>query len=132
MRVFAAVILCIVGLAAPPASAQLAAELRVTCWLADVGVFANRVHVHCSNGPPGGGLVSHLPPPRPDPNVVYFAVGAVSDPNLANRVVALATAAMQQGKQVEVQYRSDPLENPPGCLTADCRRLTGLVLMAQP
>jgi hypothetical protein len=121
------------GVATLPA----AGELSRTCWMADVAAFRNRVHVHCSTqagGIPGGGLYSpdYTPPPEADVAIVYFALGATSDPALADRVIALATSASQQNKQVRIFYRTNPAENPPGCLPSDCRGLTGLVLIIQP
>lgn len=119
------------GVATLPA----ATELSRTCWIADVGAFTNRVHVRCARatGSALGGLYTrdYVPPPEPDAGIVYFAVGATSDPALADRVIALANSASQQNKQVHIFYRTDPVENPPGCQPSDCRRLTGLVMIIQ-
>jgi hypothetical protein len=117
------------------ASLPAAAELARGCTIRDVAAFTNRVHIHClsDGGRPSGSLYSrdYQPPPQPDANVSYFAVGAAADPALADRVIALAASASQQNKQVTVFYRTDPAENPPGCLPSDCRRLTGLVMLVR-
>jgi len=109
-------------------------ELRRDCVIVDIAAFANRVHVHCVV-PTGvhSGLYTrdYTPPPQPDVGIVYFAVGTASDPGLADRVIALARSAAQLNKPVQIFYRTDPAENPPGCLASDCRKLTGLVLLLQ-
>lgn len=120
------------GVAALPA----ATELGRTCFIADVAAFINRIHVHCAPAGTtfGNGLYVHdyAPPPEPDAGIVYFAVGAASDPALADRVIAVATSATQQNRQVQILYRTNPAENPPGCQANDCRRLVGLTLIVQP
>ena len=120
------------GVATLPA----ATELRRTCFIADVAAFSNRVHVHCAPAGTtfGGGLYTrdYVPPPEPDAGIVYFAVGAASDAALADRVIALATSATQQNRQVQILYRTSAAENPPGCQANDCRRLIGLTLIVQP
>ena len=153
MRVGFLVLFSALALIAAPASAQegtvripsvgpsgvatlpAATELTRTCWIADVGAFSNRVHVRCKQetGPALGGLYSrdYAPPPEADAGVIYFAVGAASDPALADRVIALASSASQQNKQIQIFYRTNPAENPPGCQPNDCRRLTGLVMLIQ-
>jgi hypothetical protein len=109
-------------------------ELGRGCVVVDIAAFVNRVHVHCVV--PSGvhsGLYTrgYEPPPQPDVGIVYFAVGTASDPGLSDRVLRLATSAAQLNKPVHIFYRTDPAENPPGCLPADCRKLTGLVLLLQ-
>jgi hypothetical protein len=121
----------------PGGVAQLPAqtELRRQCQVMDVAAFTNRVHVRCPHGPTiRSGLYTrdYVPPPQPDTGVLYFAVGASADPALADRVIALASLAVQQNKEVVIFYRTDPAENPPGCLPADCRRLVGIVTVVRP
>ena len=110
-------------------------ELRRDCVIVDIAAFTNRVHVHCvvPSGGVNNGLHSrdYTPPPQPDVRIVYFAVGTASDPALADRVIALARSAAQLNKPVQIFYRTDPAENPPGCLPGDCRKLTGFVLLLQ-
>src|SRR5262245_4485766 len=88
------------------ASLPAAAELGRACTIMDVAAHTNRVHVHCvpDDGRTAGSLYSrdYQPPPQPDRNVVYFAVGAAADPALADRVIALATSASQQNKPVTI------------------------------
>ena len=111
-----------------------AQELGRDCVVVDIAAFANRVHVHCVVPPSvHTGLYTrgYEPPPQPDVGIVYFAVGTASDPGLSDRVLRLATSAAQLNKPLHIFYRTDPAENPPGCLSADCRRLTGLVLLLQ-
>ncbi len=119
------------GVATLPA----ATELSRACGIADVGAFTNRVHVRCARdtGPALGGLHTpdYVPPPEADESVIYFAVGATSDPALADRVIVLANSASQQNKQVQIFYRTNPAENPPGCQPNDCRRLIGFVMIIQ-
>jgi hypothetical protein len=109
-------------------------ELGRNCVIVDIAAFVNRVHAHCV-APAGvhSGLYTrdYQPPPQPDVGIVYFAVGTASDPGLSDRVLRLATSAAQLNKPVRIFYRTDPAENPPGCLPADCRKLTGLVLLLQ-
>lgn len=109
-------------------------ELGRDCVVVDVAAFSNRIHVHCVvPTQTHTGLYSrgYTPPPQPDVGIVYFAVGAQSDPALADRALELATAAAQMNKPVHVFCRTNPAENPPGCLASDCRKLTGFVLAAQ-
>jgi hypothetical protein len=109
-------------------------ELGRNCVIVDIATFVNRVHVHCV-APAGAHTGLHTrgyePPPQPDVGIVYFAVGTASDPGLSDRVLRLATSAAQLNKPVHIFYRTDPAESPPGCLPADCRKLTGLVLLLQ-
>jgi hypothetical protein len=110
-------------------------ELSRTCVIADVAAFTNRVHVRCPHGSsPRSGLYTreYTPPVQPDPAVIYFAVGATADPALADRVIALAGLAVEQNKSVVIFYRTNPAENPPGCLAQDCRRLVGIVTLVIP
>ena len=109
-------------------------ELGRNCVVVDIAAFVNRVHVHCvvpTEVHSGLYTRGYEPPPRPDVGIVYFAVGTASDPGLSDRVLMLATSAAQLNKPVHIFYRTDPAENPPGCLPADCRKLTGLVVLLQ-
>lgn len=110
-------------------------ELWRDCVIVDIAVHQNRVHVRCPL--PGPGITwslhsrNYRPPPRPDVAVEYFAVGTASDPAHADRVLALATSAVQMNRPVTIFYRTNPAENPPGCSPSDCRKLTGLVMLVQ-
>lgn len=151
MRFFLAILVLLISIA--PASAQQETvripsvgpggvvqlpaepELRRACQIEDVAAFTNRVHVRCPYGPiVHSGLYTrdYEPPPRPDPGIRFFAVGATVDPALADRVIALASLAIEQNKHVVIFYRTDPAENPPGCLASDCRRLVGIVTIVRP
>jgi hypothetical protein len=105
-------------------------EASKACQLDSVAAFQNRVHVQCINTTGGDGL--HSAPDlsangRAGAGLWYFAVDVQADPGLANRVVELGASAIEQNAHVTVFFRTNPAENPPGCLPADCRRLTGLV-----
>jgi hypothetical protein len=109
-------------------------ELGRDCFIVDIAAFVNRVHVRCvvrTGAHTGLYTRGYESPPQPDLGIVYFAVGTASDPGLSDRVMRLATSAAQLNKPVHIFYRTDPAENPPGCLSADCRKLTGLVLLLQ-
>jgi hypothetical protein len=96
----------------------------------EVASFESRVHVRCFV-PTGGGGLQSAPAAASDPialSTPYYAVGAQAQPALADRVVALANSAVERDKQLTIFFRTDPAENPPGCLQHDCRRLTGIVL----
>ena len=115
---------------AASALAQTPPETSTACKLDQVAAYDTRVHVRCKEYDiyrDGSGAEHRQQSWRNafDPNVIYFAVDAHSP--LADRVVALASAA-GANDDVTIFFRTNAAENPPGCLPADCRKLTGLVL----
>ena len=74
----------------------------------------NRIYVSCANSP-GGGLFS-------------FASAIGTNPGNANRYLVMLNTAVALGKTVSIFYDINSVNNPIGCQTADCRKLTGLVL----
>ncbi|HVV87175.1 MAG TPA: hypothetical protein VHE35_29245 [Kofleriaceae bacterium] len=103
------------ALADPP----LAPERSVTCKPAQAAIYpGSRVHVMCDKpwkNPSTGAKAS------------YFAVAA-SDPAAA-MVLEVADTAIGHGKKVLIWFRTDSSDNPPGCGTADCRKLTGITVL---
>ncbi len=74
----------------------------------------NRIYVQCANSP-GGGLFS-------------FASAVGTNGGTANRYLAILNTAVALGKTVSIFYDINSINNPLGCQSADCRKLTGLVL----
>jgi hypothetical protein len=74
----------------------------------------NRIYVQCANSP-GGGLFS-------------FASAVGTNGGTANRYLAILNTAVALGKTVSIFYDINAINNPLGCQSADCRKLTGLVL----
>jgi len=109
------------------ASPAIAAEHRGTCWITEIATFENRVHIRCFTSSPGS-FSSHPGSNLPDPGVLYLAVDTAKSLDFANRVLAIAETAVQIKAYVSVIYESDTSQNPPGCLTADCRKLTAVTL----
>lgn len=107
------------------------AEASTRCKLAEVAAFDTRVHVKCElyetyrDG--ASGVERRLQTYRNeiDERIVYYAVAAESP--LADRLLALAVEA-NPGDEVTIFFRVNASDNPTGCLSVDCRRLTGLVL----
>ena len=110
-----------------------AATIDRQCAIGDVSVFADRVHLLCT------------PPPQPDSAFAYsgalgrqvYAVPYTALPYfatetsglLADKVVAVAIAALQTGRILAMTYDNDPAHNPAGCGTGDCRRVVALRLL---
>jgi hypothetical protein len=86
-----------------------------TCEPVEVGVYRERVHIRCSNQLDG---------------FTFFAV-PTSDPDYANRVVTVGTAAISFNKRLLVLYDpSDSTSGPRfGCLVNDCRPALGVFLL---
>jgi hypothetical protein len=91
------------ALLAPHTSALAATAY---CYVAEVMVLANRVHVLCD---------------QPLNNLPYFAVPA-SDSNMAIRFTQMASTAWSEGQPLFVEY--DPYADASsfGCAYHDCRR----------
>jgi hypothetical protein len=82
------------------------------CTIVDIHVSTDRIHAHCSTDVSG---------------IEYFAIN--SDPVHqveANRYLTLWNSAFALGKQVSIWYDDNPDNNPPGCLTTNCRRVTAV------
>jgi hypothetical protein len=76
----------------------------------------NRIYVRCATSSGGG--------------VFYYAANAVGTTNagIANRYLVMLNTAVALGKTVTVYYDISSANNPIGCQSGDCRKLTGLVL----
>jgi hypothetical protein len=74
----------------------------------------DRIYVQCANSP-GGNLSS-------------FASAVGTNPGIAHRYLVVLNTAMALGKTVTVFYDINSANNPVGCQSFDCRKLTGLVL----
>jgi hypothetical protein len=74
----------------------------------------DRIYVQCANSP-GGNLSS-------------FASAVGTNPGIANRYLVVLNTAVALGKTVTVFYDISSANNPVGCQSFDCRKLTGLVL----
>ena len=74
----------------------------------------DRIYVSCANSP-GGGLFS-------------FASAVGTNAGNANRYLVMLNTALALGKTVSIFYDIASANNPAGCLSADCRKITGLVL----
>jgi len=101
-----------------PAAPELAPAVSVTCTIVDIAAFNNRIHVRCQANTGGVGATR-----------VFFAapIGTTAESRLANRYMALLITAQAFGKHPVIEF-TDASQNPPGCLEADCRPLTGVIL----
>ncbi|MEQ1812632.1 MAG: hypothetical protein ABL889_22085 [Terricaulis sp.] len=62
-------------------------------------------------------------------SVRYFAVeNSVSENAMALTVLSVANAAVQRNRPLTIVYRTNPNQNPAGCLASDCRRIVGVSL----
>ena len=73
----------------------------------------DRIYVQCAN-PPG--------------SLSSFASAVGTNPGIANRYLVVLNTAVALGKTVTVYYDINSNNNPAGCQSFDCRKLTGLVL----
>ena len=104
--------------AQPPAEPAVA-DGSAFCITTEIAVLNNRIHVRCQTGIWGS-----------NPAIVFFAAGTNTpeEARLANRYLALLTAAEALNIHPYIYWADSPILNPPSCNTADCRRLVGVVL----
>ena len=95
----------------PTSGDLLAPNAEWTCTINNVAVYDNRIHVRCSNAN----------------GAIFYYAAASTDAN-ANRFLTLLNTAYALGKQPVVVFDPNSAHNPTGCLTADCRLLTGVVI----
>jgi hypothetical protein len=85
------------------------------CTIANIAVFSNRIHVHCTAAISG---------------ISYFAASGNSAHALTtNRFLALLNTAYSLGKPVYIYYLDNPASNPPGCQSGDCRAIDWLFVV---
>ena len=109
-----------------PSGVQADEAVVDNCSVRSVAAFVDRVHVLC--------VPSTIPLPGQRPRlksgaIRYFAVqNSASTSAMALAVLSVAHFASQRQLTVTVTYRTDPKENPPGCLVGDCRQITGIMV----
>ena len=105
MRMFSTIALLLLALAAAP-EARAYDPAFGNCTPAGVGVFSNRVHVHCT---------------VPISGISYF-VQFTSDATRANQTLAAMLTAVSTGAVIGVRFDLDDTSGAAGgCLVADCR-----------
>lgn len=139
------------GIGSPADSAETTVN---NCFVQGVAAFPNRVHILCAAqpipnigpsasaaaqsaavtasgaiGPYAAQATANAAPTAPFGAVRYFAVeNNVSENAMALTVLSVANAAMQRNRPLTIVYRSNPNQNPGGCLASDCRRIVGVLL----
>jgi hypothetical protein len=94
-----------------PTAASTSAANPFTCKIDNISVFTDRIQVKCTSSTGG---------------IDIFATSADAGNQLfANRYFDLMQLAYQKSKPLIIYYDS---ANPPGCLSSDCRNITGLKL----
>lgn len=87
------------------------------CSITQVAMHYNRAHILC-----------FIPADVDGTNVIYFAVADTpANKTFINRVLAIGLTGMSMNKNVQVVFDTLASNNPPGCLTTDCRKLIGIV-----
>jgi hypothetical protein len=88
---------------------------HVGCAVEGVAVFPKRIHIRCTPNAEAARAFN------------YFAVPVKAQSEaFANRILMLATSALQGRKSVEVWFRAHPTIEAHGCQKHDCRELTAL------
>jgi len=83
------------------------------CTIIEVALLNNRAHIRCSNGAGA---------------IYFFAVANTSaNETLINRVMAIGLTNLSMDRKVYLYYDGNLANNPPGCLTTNCRKLTGVI-----
>jgi hypothetical protein len=93
-------------------SAPADALTTFVCTVNQVGTFANRVHVHCTN---------------PYNSTIYFFAAPASDRDLAARMEAIGLVAQVTGTVARIYFDpSDTSGTTFGCQASDCQRVAGI------
>ena len=109
------ILLLLAANAPTQASSPTAPASVFTCTPNAVGVYANRIHVHCTTGA------------APSASIFYFAVCNATDSALASRYLSVFTTAKVTGKNLTIFYASADTTSGPACscLSSDCRLTLG-------
>ncbi len=95
------------------------------CTIDHIAVYDSRIHVRCTNP-----LLITRPAPLPPLSIYYFAAnGDEAHMITTNRFLTLLNSGFALGKQVDIGWFTSTDQNPPGCLTNDCRGIDFLVLL---
>jgi hypothetical protein len=87
------------------------------CNINEVAMYANRAHIRCANSVAVG-----------SDTVWFFAIENTSaNKTFINRVIAIGLTNMSMNRWVYVNYDTSSSNNPPGCLTGDCRKLVAIL-----
>lgn len=113
-----------------PAPPPITPEMTIMCRVAGIAAFQGRVHIRCSTGGcPPGTLCPAAETNPVDARIIYYATeNTVSGSALAATALTVAGTALQTGRAMRLWYRSSASENPPGCLTHDCRRFVAVAI----
>lgn len=85
------------------------------CEVEQVAMYPNRAHVKCKD-------------PVPATTIRFFAVADTpANKTLINRVLAIGLTQMSMNRYLYIEYDANSANNPPGCLSTDCRKLTGIM-----
>jgi hypothetical protein len=97
-------------------SAPASPEGTRTCTVIGVAVFDTRIHIRCST-----------PVVIGTDSVIYYAYPIDATHGVqANRYLSVAYTAFSLGNTVQMVYDDSSASNPPGCSSADCRRIVWL------
>ena len=87
------------------------------CSVTEVAMYDNRAHIRCS-----------APKDVDGTDVWFFAVADTpANKSFINRVIAIGLTNMSMNRQIRVWFDTLASNNPPSCLTTNCRKLTGIV-----
>jgi hypothetical protein len=107
-------ILAVTARADPP----IAAEISITCKPTHaMVVLGNRFYVKCDK--------AWTNPTNNAITAWYFSTAA-SDATQVAQAQAAANAAIVAGKNLQILFRTSSTENPAGCKTDDCRKMTAI------
>lgn len=83
------------------------------CSIIEVALLSNRAHIRCSNGYGA---------------IYFFAVANTSENEvLINRMMAIGLTNLSMDRKVYLYFDASFASNPEGCLTTNCRKLTGII-----
>ena len=101
----------------PPLPAVVAKQ----CTPTEAAIFfGSRFHVKCSSALQVGRYR--------DVDIFYFSIGT-DDRDDVNNALEIATSAITAGKLLTLWVKTSSTDNPSGCRTNNCRKLTGITLL---
>lgn len=88
------------------------------CYVDQVAVFSNRIHLKC-NPDKQKAYTS---------DILYYAMAISEDAKLIDNVIALAIGAKQTNKPLVIWFAPNDYRSVPGCQGNNCRRLSAVAL----